>query len=265
MLKKHKIKAMLVGALLTIFTAYPAQAATYTVKSGDSLYKIGKLFNISYSTIMKDNNLSSNMIYPGQALNIQVKEYTVKAGDSLYLIAKANGVSLDALRNANSKWDNMIYPGQKLVIPGTSVQAPSASTTVTDPNKPILSKSGVSYTAADVNLLARLVTAEAENQPYSAKVGVAAVVLNRVKSSLFPNSIYSVIYEKSYGYYQFTPVQNGFINKAASQDAIKATYEALNGADPTKGAIYYFDDSATNQWLWSRPASTTIGKMIFKY
>lgn len=258
-LRSKKMKTLLAGVLFSMCVAIPTQAATYTVKNGDSLYKIGNLFNVSYSTIMSDNKLSSSMIYPGQKLNLNAQQYTVKKGDSLYLIAKAYGVSVDSLRNANNKWDNIIYPGDILLIPGkTSNNISNTPTTST-------SNPRVNYTAADLDLLARLVMAEAQDQPYSAKVAVAAVVLNRVQSSAFPNTISSVIYQRSSGYYQFTPVENGWINKAASQDSINAAREALNGADPSKGAIYYFDDSATNKWLWSRPLAIKIGKMVFTY
>jgi len=123
----------------------------------------------------------------------------------------------------------------------------------------------IPYTQSDVDLLARLITAEAGSQPYNAKVSVGAVVINRVKNPLYPNTISGVIYERSNGYYQFTPVINGWINKPATSDSIKAAYDALKGIDPTKGALYYFDNSATNQWLLSKPVAIRIDKMIFSY
>ncbi len=259
-IKSKKFKTLMAGLLLSIFTIVPAKAATaatYTVESGDSLYKIGKLFNIPYTSIMKDNNLSNSAIYPGQKLNLNVKTYTIKSGDSLFLISKANNISLDDLRKANNKWDNMIYPGDVLLIPSSYNTVNSSSTSVSKPR--------VNYTASDVDLMARLVSAEAEDQPYQAKVAVAAVVLNRVKSSEFPNTINDVIYERSNGYYQFTPVLNGWINRPASQESVNAVYEALNGSDPTNGALYYFDDTATNSWLWSKPVAIQIANMVFAY
>ncbi len=89
------------------------------------------------------------------------------------------------------------------------------------------------------------------------------MVINRIKSSQFPNSISSVIYQKSDGYYQFTPVVNGWINKPATEASKKAAKEALYGSDPSKGALYYFDDSATNKWLWSKPITARIGNMVY--
>lgn len=241
--------------LAAAFLANTAFAANYTVQPNDSLYKIGQLFGSSASTISSDNKLTGSMLYPGQVLYVRASTYTVKSGDTLYLIAKKLGVSLDLLRKANNKWNNTIYPGQKLNIPASKTPAAAAPS----------GKAVIKYTQAEVDLLARLVRAEAESEPYSAKVGVAAVVVNRVKSDLFPDSITSVIYEKSGGYYQFTPVENGWINNPATATDRQAALEALNGSDPSHGALYYFDDSATNKWLWSKPILARIGHMVYVY
>lgn len=252
-MKKFKLlKTMLASLTLCTAMSVTAFAGDYTVTQGDSLYKIGTLFNISKDTIIKNNALKSSTIYPGQVLKISCNTHTVKSGDSLYLIAKKYGISLYNLRKANNKWDNVIYPGEVLNLPKGSTTSPSST------SKPI-----VNYTESDLDLLARLITAEAEDQPYSAQVALASVVLNRIKSSDFPNTISSVIYEKSYGYYQFTPVENGWIKKSATSTSKKAAKEALYGSDPSKGALYYFDDSATNKWLLSKPVSIKIGNMVF--
>ncbi|MBU5591955.1 LysM peptidoglycan-binding domain-containing protein [Clostridium sp. MSJ-4] len=255
--KSLKSKMLIGSLLLLVSSSSYVQAATYTVKSGDSLYKIGKSFNTSYNTIISDNKLSSTMIYPGQKLYVNAPEHSVKSGDTLFKISKQYGVSLDELRRINNIYTNLIYPGQTILIPKSNAYTPNP---VDNSQKPILN-----YSEGDLDLLARLVTAEAESEPYKAKVAVAAVVLNRVKSSRFPNSINDVIYEKSGGYYQFTPTLNGWINKPASAEAKKAAKEALYGSDPSNGALYYFDDTVTNTWLLSKPDAVTIGKLIFKY
>ena len=172
---------------------------------------------------MQSNSLSSSVIYPGQALNVAATVYTVKAGDSLYLIAKKYVLLLDDLRKANNKWDNYLYPGQTLILPGIS------SSSVPVVSTPVVSTPIVPYTASDLDLLARLITSEAQGEPYNAQVSVGAVVLNRVKDSRFPSTIRGVIYEVSGGYYQFTPVLNGYINKPASLESIRAAKDALNG------------------------------------
>jgi len=240
--------------LLAVFLAQPVYAGDYTVMKGDTLYGIGQFFGSSVAAIKSDNNLKSDTIYPGQVLSVRAKVYTVKSGDCLYMIAEKNGVTLYALRKANDKWDNMIYPGQKLNLPADD----------SGNNTSVSSGSGViPYGADDADLLARLITAEADGEPHAAKAGVGAVVVNRVRSGKFPGTVKGVIYDVEGGYYQFTPVENGWINKPASADSIKAAYEALQGSDPSNGALFYFDDSATNAWLWSKPITARIGRMVF--
>jgi len=117
-----------------------------------------------------------------------------------------------------------------------------------------------STNSSDLNLLSRVVYGEARGEPYSGQVAVAAVVLNRVKSSSFPNSISGVVYQKG----AFDAVTDGQINMSPNDTARKAAQDALNGWDPSYGAIYYFNPStATNKWIWSRPLTVTIGKHRF--
>jgi N-acetylmuramoyl-L-alanine amidase len=122
------------------------------------------------------------------------------------------------------------------------------------------SNSSSSTNSNDLNLLSRLVYGEARGEPYSGQVAVAAVVLNRVRNSSFPNTISGVIYQKG----AFDVVSDGQINLTPNDTAKKAAQDALNGWDPTNGAIYYFNPStATNKWIWSRPMTVTIGKHRF--
>ncbi|MDD2190152.1 MAG: cell wall hydrolase [Eubacteriales bacterium] len=125
------------------------------------------------------------------------------------------------------------------------------------------STSEKSYSYDDLNLLARLIHAEAQAEPYEAKVAVGAVVLNRIGP--FEDSIKGVIYQNIDGFYQFTPVENGWINKPAGEDSIKAAREALDGADPTNGALFYYDNQTTNEWILAKPVSVTFGNMIYAY
>ncbi len=122
------------------------------------------------------------------------------------------------------------------------------------------SKTSGGYSTSDVNLLARLVYAEARGEPYTGQVAVAAVVLNRVRSSSFPNSIAGVIYEP----YAFTCVSDGQINLSPNATAKKAAQDAMNGWDPTGGCLYYYNPkTATSAWIWSKPVSVTIGSHSF--
>lgn len=122
------------------------------------------------------------------------------------------------------------------------------------------SSSGGGASNNDLNLLAHIIYAEARGEPYSGQVAVGAVVLNRVKSSSFPNSVAGVIYQPG----AFDAVSDGQINYAPDKTAINAARDALNGWDPTYGCIYYFNpNTATSKWIWSRPYVITIGSHRF--
>ena len=122
------------------------------------------------------------------------------------------------------------------------------------------SSSSSSNNSSNVNLLARVVYGEAIGEPYTGQVAVAAVVLNRVKSSKFPNTIAGVVYQSG----AFDAVADGQVNMTPDATAKKAAQDALNGWDPSYGAIYYFNpNTATNKWIWSRPMTVTIGKHRF--
>lgn len=113
---------------------------------------------------------------------------------------------------------------------------------------------------SDLNLLARCVYGESRGEPYNGQVAVAAVVLNRVKSSKFPNTIYGVIYQKG----AFTAVSDGQINLTPNQSAYNAARDALNGWDPTGGCLYYYNPAtATSSWIWSLTVHIKIGKHNF--
>jgi len=111
-----------------------------------------------------------------------------------------------------------------------------------------------------VMMLARCVNGEARGEPYAGQVAVAAVILNRVEHSDFPDTVSSVIYQSG----AFDAVMDGQINLTPSDSAIRAAKDALNGWDPTGGAIYYYNPrTATNQWIRTRPIITTIGQHVF--
>ena len=114
--------------------------------------------------------------------------------------------------------------------------------------------------SSQVDLLARLISAEARGEPYSGQVAVGAVVLNRIKHPSFPNTLPGVIYQSG----AFTCITDGQFNQPVAESAYRAARDALNGVDPSGGAIYYFNPStATSSWIWSRPLITVIGKHRF--
>ena len=122
------------------------------------------------------------------------------------------------------------------------------------------STSSSNVSSSNLNLLSRVVYGEAIGESYTGQVAVAVVVLNRVKSSSFPNTISGVVYQSG----AFDCVSDGQINLTPNETARKAAQDALNGWDPTYGAIYYFNPAtATNKWIWSRPMTVTIGKHRF--
>ncbi len=270
--KRAIVLVCLLGLLVPATAVYAYQ---YTVTLGDSLYTISQKTNMSIDQIKSANNLSQDLIHPGQVLTIPDKKnvpaetkpaatqvqsanstYTVQPGDSLYVIAEKNGLRPESLMLANSLSGTLIYPGQQLIVPiaATRSTTPMAAEVSRSAKRPV-----IPFTDEELDLLSRLVTAEAGGEPVSAQVGVAAVVLNRVKSNTFQNTIRDVIYAPN----QFSPVRNGWINRPATDTAIEAAKDALYGNDPTNGALYFFDNSASNSFLRSLPVSAKYGQMIY--
>lgn len=116
------------------------------------------------------------------------------------------------------------------------------------------------YSSSDLYLLAKTIYAEGRGEPYTGQVAIGAVVLNRVRSSSFPNTVAGVVYQKG----AFTAVADGQINLSPDATAMSAAQDAVNGWDPTGGAIYYYNPAiATSAWIFSRPTVTVIGKHVF--
>jgi N-acetylmuramoyl-L-alanine amidase len=121
-------------------------------------------------------------------------------------------------------------------------------------------KSSSNYTSSDLYLLAKCIYAEARGESYTGQVAVGAVILNRVASTAFPNTIAGVIYQQG----AFTAVSDGQINLEPDKTAMNAASDALNGWDPTYGCLYYYNPAvATSSWIFSRQTVTTIGKHVF--
>lgn len=198
--------------------------------------------------------------------------YSVGAGDTMSEIANQYDMSLEELAKLNPQVENinLIFPGQTIrtnenereifAIPEVKEQPkpvikvqPEKQVVETDVNI-------VNVSAYEKDLLARLVRAEAESEPFAGKVAVAQVVLNRVDSSKFPNSIRGVIYAPG----QFDPVRNGSINKAADAESIRAVEEAVTHRNNDNSLFFYNPRTASNRWLDSRPTTKVIGSHVFK-
>jgi LysM repeat protein len=234
---------------LLSFPAAVASAADYTVTKNNSLYSISKLFNTSINTLRQSNNFDEDSLTPGDVIYVPAHVYKVKSGDTMYKIATKYEIPVSNLKKANSKTGNSIVPGEKLIIPGVK------------PNKK--SDTVISYSSGEVDLLARLIEAEASGESLRAKIAVGAVVVNRVQSGDWASTIKGVINQKFGKYYQFTPVKNGMINNKPSSASKKAAWTALFGSDPSNGAIFYFDQSSKNQWLWSKTQTAQADHMVF--
>jgi len=172
--------------------------------------------------------------FPAQAEGAE-ETYTVQKGDSLYSIASNYGISTHQLKAVNDKWSSMIYPGEQLQMP-------------------------VLPEEWEKDLLARLVEAEAKGESYAGKVGVATVVLNRVESDKFPDSIYGVIYDGI----QFSPVLNGTIKQPASQESKQAVEEAVAYQGYDRESLFFYNPSkASSSYLSSKEVTTVIGNHVF--
>ena len=116
------------------------------------------------------------------------------------------------------------------------------------------------FSSSDVYLLARTIYAEGRGEPYTGQVAIGAVIMNRIRSSQFPNTISGVVYQK----HAFTAVSDGQINLTPNETAMRAAKDAINGWDPTGGALYYYNPAvATSAWIFDRQTVTVIGKHVF--
>lgn len=164
--------------------------------------------------------------------------HKIQYGETYWNIAKGFGIPINSLMNANNS--KPLIAGQYMTLP----------------NSPI--------SAADKDLMARLVRAEAVGEPYAGKVAVAVVVLNRVKSDQFPNSVREVIYQISNGHYAFTPVANGQINQPADAESKRAVNEALALMGKGNGSLFFYNpNTASSTWITSREVTVRIGNHVF--
>ncbi|SDI21481.1 cell wall hydrolase [Alteribacillus bidgolensis] len=166
--------------------------------------------------------------------------YTVKSGETLWSIGMEHGVSVIELKEVNEKNTLHVNEGEYLQIP-----------------------EGI-Y-PHERNLLERIVSAEAEGESYAGKVAVATVVLNRVKSDEFPDSIKKVIYEVSpTGHPSFSPVSDGSINQPADEESKKAVREALAFEGQGSGSLFFYNPAiASNHWIATRETTSVIGNHVF--
>ena len=211
---------------------------------------------LSFSVILgvsSNNNVEATSKYGSRGEEVrQIQEKLKRWGyydgsvDGIYGTKTVNAVKYFQRRNGLTQ-DGIAGPAT-LKAMGITSSSNSNSSSSTGSN------------SSDINLLSHIIYAEARGEPYSGQVAVGAVVMNRVKSSSFPNSIAGVIYQRG----AFDAVGDGQINMTPDATAKKAAQDAYNGWDPSYGAIYYFNpNTATSKWIWSRPLTVVIGKHRF--
>jgi len=305
LLNKVRISGLIIGSL--IFINGLGLAQTYYVQSGDSLYSIAARYGTTIAALQKSNTLTSNTIYPGQALQIfattasSSSGYTVQAGDTLYLIARRYGTTVAALKSANNLSGDCLLIGRILRIPvsgsttathlvisgeslyliaqkyGITVDALKEANqlsqdeilvgqelTIPQATKDSSSSSSYYLSESEIDLLARLVSAEASGESYTGQIAVAATILNRLNDSRYPDTVTAIIYQVDNGYYQYSPVLDGRINLSATASATNAVESALTGWDPSNGANGFYNPSkTTNTWVRSQTVTAVIGNHIF--
>lgn len=193
-----------------------------------------------FKKVMVVATLSLSLFGLNSQADAATTTHFVKSGETYWKVAQRHGLSVSYLKSINNKSSNALFVGQKLVLPHTTI------------------------TQADKDLMARLVSAEAKGEPYAGKVAVATVILNRVDSVEFPNSVKGVVNQNVNGHYAFTPVQNGTIYKAADAGSIKAVEEALVYRGTGNGSLYFYNPkTATSKWISSRETTVWIGNHKF--
>ena len=227
-MRSHIRPLSLLLTLAILLALLPAGASAATIlevgSRGDDVKKVQqKLIQFGYMTGTADGR------------------YGEKTRDAVIWFQQKNGLTADGKVGAKTA-----------AALGVTLSGVSSSSTTASSSATIVS--------ADHRLLAKLVYAEARGEPYKGQVAVAAVVLNRVRSASFPNTISGVIYQRN----AFTCVNNGSINNAPDSSCIRAALDALNGWDPTGGCLYYYNPkTATDDWIRTRTVQTVIGRHSF--
>ncbi|NRS19046.1 cell wall hydrolase [Brevibacillus sp. HB1.4B] len=166
---------------------------------------------------------------------------------------------LPVLGSAQAPSEQVSKKEKKSTLSATAVKRESVQVS-RDSRPKVVHNGKVKVSQRDMELLARLVYAEGRGEPYEGQVAIAAVVLNRVASDEFPNTVREVIYAPN----AFSPVHDGNLTHKSNESTRKAVQDAVNGKDPSNGSLYFFNpDTATSKWIWSRPVTVEIGNHRF--
>jgi len=257
-INKLESSQLFIGQMLYITEKYAnTDKVYYYVQAGDNISLIARRFNTTIQEIKRINNLDSDMISINQKLIIDLPEsiienynliltYRVEPGDNLLSVTREFNVSSWDIKIYNNLEHDQLYAGQRLLIP-LSLDESKLNQAFYATNK-------------ERDLLAKAVYSEARGEPFAGQVAVASVILNRVKNSLFPNTIEGVIFQP----YQFTAVDDGQFWLTPNQIAYIAVDAALKGWDPSGGALYYYNpNTAESDWVYYRDVIIRIGDHYF--
>lgn len=198
-----------------------------------------------------DDDLNSTFLVKMGSSGSSVKEIQRKLNEKGYSVGAVDGIFGSKTQSAVKKFQQ---------ANGLKVDGIVGNETAKKLGISLSGGGNSGYSGTDTYLLAKCIYAEARGEPYIGQVAVGAVVLNRVRSSSFPNSISGVIYQP----WAFTAVHDGQINLEPDETAKRAARDAMNGWDPTNGCIYYYNPAkTTNKWIWSRPVQLVIGRHNF--
>ncbi len=293
---KSCLKNLIVLLLLVVFSK-SVLGLEHVVSHGENLTTIAKMYGVSVAEILVANEIeNANLIHVGQKLiipqkrmvieldklygqtraesylaegrkaNISAEEsyfllsfifgpsgydgeeqiHRVKTGDTIFTLAKEYDIPEEQIRSRNALAPHeMLMPGQYIYIPSPQAKI-------------------IFPMAKEVELLARIIAAEARGESFEGQIAVGAVILNRVKDPRFPNTISDVIFEKG----QFEVVSNGvYLTVVVPELSKRAAQEALRGRDPTKGALFFYNPKIAQykEYFEQRPVAAEIGNHVFTF
>lgn len=257
---KKLIAVLALISVVPLTYSVPTFAATtpsYTVTTSDTFWIIANKLHVSVATLEAANpTIPANNLQVGQVLSVPntpfANTYVVQHGDTEWLIAHRLGILWSTLQAANSTVNAAnLQVGQVLYLPpATTTQ--TASTTATN--------------STNLYWMTRVIAAEAQAQPYSAKLAVGAVIMNRTHSSNYASSVQGVIFQTINGHAQFTCVANGWIYQVQpTAEDQQAAQQVLAGNDPVPNAYVFYNAAQTpvNSWVFTQPVIATYGNLTF--
>ncbi len=247
----------------------------HQIAPGETVWKIAQKYQVDMDVIVTANGLKNggNMVMAYETILIDSNaksnsngNYVVKSKDTLYKLAQANHTSVEKIMSANGLTATRIYVGQKLYIPNlaakksTTTSNTTSTTASTTATKTVTSSSS-NFTDDEIYMIAKMIYGEARGESYLGQVAVGAVIVNRVYSSLFPDTVAGVLFQKS----QFTAYSDGQYFLTPNDTAINAAKEAVAGVDPTGGCLFYWNPvkAPNNAFLNAKTILATIGDHVF--